>query len=272
MLQNTLKFGLAGLILLYLSACTQVIDVDINSSDPQTVIEANLNTTGEPATVKLTQSINFDESNFFPAVSNALVVISDDLGQRDTLLESSAGLYTSSQIQAQSGRTYTLEVLAAGKTYLSSITIPALISFDSLVATKMDGGGFGPGGGGEGDQYEVLVGYQDPAESGNYYRFVEYVNGVPSGDNFVYDDRLNNGLAIQTRLMKPGRRLRSGDVLTIEMQCIAPSVYDYFDSFGNLFGGPQASSTPANPYTNIEGATLGYFNACTVERKTFVVP
>ena len=114
MLQNTFKLGLAGLILLYLSSCTQVIDVDINSADPQTVIEANLNTTGEPATVKLTQSINFDESNFFPAVSNALVVISDNLGQRDTLLESSAGLYTSSQIQGQSGRTYTLEVLAAG--------------------------------------------------------------------------------------------------------------------------------------------------------------
>jgi hypothetical protein len=36
-------------------------------------------------------------------------------------------------------------------------------------------------------------------------------------------------------------------------------------------GGPGGSSTPANPYTNIEGAVLGYFSAHTYEMKEIIV-
>jgi len=36
-------------------------------------------------------------------------------------------------------------------------------------------------------------------------------------------------------------------------------------------GGPANSSTPANPYTNIEGTELGYFSAHTYEMKQSVI-
>jgi hypothetical protein len=65
-------------------------------------------------------------------------------------------------------------------------------------------------------------------------------------------------------LLDFSRQLVPGDVLEIEMQCIDEFVYEYFNSFANTQG---SSATPANPYTNIIGSELGYFNAHTSEGK-----
>jgi hypothetical protein len=54
------------------------------------------------------------------------------------------------------------------------------------------------------------------------------------------------------------------------MQCIDKAVYEYFESMGNVNMGPNSSS-PANPYTNLKGAKLGYFSAHTVERKYITI-
>ena len=56
----------------------------------------------------------------------------------------------------------------------------------------------------------------------------------------------------------------------VEMQGISQAVYEYFNSFGNLGMGPS-SSTPANPYTNIDGSQLGYFSAHTSEIKSVII-
>ena len=70
--------------------------------------------------------------------------------------------------------------------------------------------------------------------------------------------------------MNFNRYLSKGDTVTVEMQCIDKTVYEYFNSFGNLGMGPS-SSTPANPYTNLNGAVLGYFSAHTSERKSVII-
>ena len=67
------------LALMILSSCTEEIDIDLNSSDPQIVIEGSVSTAGE-SLIKITESVNFDESNDFPKVRNAFVEISDNLG------------------------------------------------------------------------------------------------------------------------------------------------------------------------------------------------
>jgi len=105
----------------------------------------------------------------------------------------------------------------------------------------------------------------------NYYRFIEYHNGEPKGDVFVFDDIITNGNSVSIDLVSPDRELNSGDTITIVMQCIDKPIYDYFHGFGNLFGGPQNASTPANPYTNIDGSQLGYFSAHTIQSKSFII-
>ncbi|MEQ9167501.1 MAG: hypothetical protein RLO12_14685, partial [Fulvivirga sp.] len=85
------------------------------------------------------------------------------------------------------------------------------------------------------------------------------------------DDRLSNGLTVTNNLQMADSGLDIGDTLQIVMQCIDQEVYEYFHSFGNLAGGPQNSSTPANPITNIEGGVLGYFSAHTEEVRQVVI-
>lgn len=249
-------------------SCTEEIDLDLNVSDPQIVAEGIV-AEGAFATVGLTLSVNFDESNSFPTVGGASVVITDDQGTTEHLTEIQPGLYMADTLRGQTGRRYTLSILSGDKSLHSNSVMPEPVAFDSLFLRKTSGGG-GPGGGG-GNAYEVWVQYSDPADEKNYYRFVEYLNGWPTASIFVFDDRLTNGNHVEHRLMSMDRKLKPGDVLVVEMQCIDAAVYDYFSSFGNLGGGPQAASTPANPYTNIQGSRLGYFSAHTVQRRSMVV-
>lgn len=252
-----------------LVSCTKVIDLDTNASDPQIVVQGSVPSDGDKTFVKLMRSVNFDESNHYPEIRNAVVTIDDDAGNSDMLTEIAPGIYEADSITGVSGRTYKLSILVDGKTITSTSTIPGKVTLDSIIVTELAGGNVRGAAGGK--TYEVIVRYTDPANTNNYYRFVESVNGIETGDIYVFDDRLTNGLKVESPLLKFNRQLKSNDVLTIEMQCIDKTVYNYFKSFGNLSGGPQNSSTPANPYTNLIGTKLGYFSAYTTDRTNYVI-
>lgn len=258
-----------------IGSCTKVIDVDLNSSDPQYVVEGNL-PLGEIATIKITESINFDESNVFPLVENAIVSITDNQGNYELLSETSPGVYTSSSMIGELGKTYRLAINVGGKELSSQSIMPSPVSFDTMVVVEQAStGGGGPGGGGQGGgsgtSYDVTVQYTDLAGESNYYRFVEFVNGELEASH-VFDDRLADGVLTQNTLMSFNRNLDSGDTLRVVMQAISKEVYEYYNSFENLAGGPQGSSTPANPYSNVIGTVLGYFSVYSSEEKVFIVP
>lgn len=266
------KVNLTTLIIcVTLASCTKVIELDLNSSEPQIVIEGSIGTTGDSTLIIITKSVNFDESNNFPWVENAIVTVIDDLGNSETLIEKSPGNYSSSTFIGVIGRTYFLNVNAEGIFFTSQSTIPSQVNFDSLIVEEVTTTGSGGPGGGGGASHRVTVQYTDPNVETNYYRFIEYHNGEPQSNIFIFDDRLTNGNNISAELTSFSRNLNTGDTLTIVMQCIDKTVYDYFNSFGSLFGGPQNASTPANPYTNIEGSKLGVFSAHTIQRKYFVI-
>lgn len=264
-------FSITISTVLLFTSCTKEIELDLNSSEPQTVIEGSIGTTGDSALIIITKSINFDESNNFPWVENAIVTVNDDLGNSETLIEKSPGNYSSSTFIGGVGRTYFLIVNTEGNFFTAQSTIPTQVNFDSLIVEEVTStGGFGPGGGG-GTSHRITVQYTDPTVETNYYRFIEYHNGEPQSNIFIFDDRLTNGNNVSAELTSFSRNLNTGDTLTIVMQCIDKSVYDYFQSFGSLFGGPQNASTPANPYTNIVGSKLGIFSAHTSQGKNFII-
>ena len=60
--------------LIVMSSCTEIIQIDINNSEPQIVVEANI-AQGEPATVILTQSVNFYTTDEYPPIQDASVDI-----------------------------------------------------------------------------------------------------------------------------------------------------------------------------------------------------
>lgn len=248
-----------------LFSCEKIIDVNINDSDPQIVAQANVSDNGK-AKVILTKSINFDETNEFPEVENAIVVISDDNGNSEKLIETEKGVYTSNTINTVIGETYYLNIKSDETTLTSFSKIPKKINFDGLFIVP--GESFnGPGQPTE-EILNIFVKYEDPVDEDNFYRFKEYINGKMT-KTYFFDDLLTNGSTATTLLRDRERDLNSGDTLRIEMQCLDKSAYDYFSSFG-LNRGPN-SSTPANAVTNIEGSQLGYFSAHTFDEKIVVI-
>lgn len=76
-------FILAAISVVMVS-CTEEFEVNVNASDTQIVVEANLNNK-EPITVTLSSSVNFNDDNEFPPVVGATIVITDNLGNNETL-------------------------------------------------------------------------------------------------------------------------------------------------------------------------------------------
>jgi hypothetical protein len=271
---NKLKTVINSFILLsalFFTSCTKVIDVDLNSADPQLVVEGKI--TDDPTekpSVKISQSVNFDESNKFPAVKNAFVTIFDQtVNVTDTLKETKEGFYESLKIKGVEGRTYILTIKTQNKTLTSTALLPKKVNFDALETRAQ--AFFGN------VDYQIIPKYIDPKGIGNNYRFVLSINDKVKNDIFVLNDELSDGNVnarplFRQRSSDSTENIKIGDKIALEMQCIDKNVYEYFNSLAGESGGPGGgSATPANPVTNIKGGALGYFAAYTKQKKTAVV-
>lgn len=236
------------------TSCEKVIDVDLNDSESKVVVEGIITDEAGPYTVKITKSINFDQSNNFPGVSNAEVVINDDLGNVDTLVETSAGIYQTTNLVGQSGRTYFLNIKNAdGKSFSSSCYMPLKVNLDSVRVDSINfGGSFA---------ITLFPQFQDPAGIRNFYRFKLKKNNDPINSIFLQDDQFSDGLVMLQPLIDPGADIKYGDLVSVEMLCIDKPINLYWFSLD--LNVSEDSATPANPVSNIKGGALGYFSAQT---------
>jgi hypothetical protein len=252
-------------------SCQKVINVDLNDAAPQLVIIGTVTDQPGPYTVTLSQTVNFSDDNVFPAVSGAKVIISDNVGNTETLVETSSGNYTSSTIQGVAGRTYSISVTSNGKNYNAISTMPSAVAIDSLTidSTSSKGGGFGKSKTGN---KSVNVLFKDPLGVANYYRFVEIVNGIQKNDFFITSDKFKDGANINYNISIRDSTLYSGDSVTVILQSIDVNVYEYFRTLiQTSTGSGLQTSTPGNPTTNLSNNALGYFSAGSVRSKKILI-
>ena len=255
-------FFSATILMVVLTSCEKVIDIDLNSKSPKIVIEGIVDDQPGPYYVRLSTTVNFDESNDFPPVTGARVIINDDQTGNDTLVEISPGLYQTTTLQGIYGHTYTLQVnTSSGEAYTSVCKMPELVAYDSLTVDSLSF--FGA------STITFTPYYIDPITIGNRYRFIVYRNDTLVEETFVFEDRFNNGL-MNSRPIIVGEEWESGDSARIVKQDIDQGVYDYFNSLQLSSDGQTAA--PANPLSNISNGALGYFSVHTTQTKTVAVP
>ena len=254
------------IVLLVLSSCTKVINIDLNSSSPQMVIEGNVSDQPGPIVVTLSQTVNFNQTNNFPPVTGAVVRISDNAGNAATLAESPSGTYSTTALQGVPGRTYTLTVTANGKSYTAASTMPKPVNIDTIVFTQ--GGGFG----GRDKRWEVK--FLDPAGVANYYALFVEINNVIQPDFSSSDDNLRDGDTISMRVPGGDKTvLNPGDSVTVTLESIDKYVREYYRLLLQLNNSSGfESAPPANPVSNISNNALGYFSAHSDRKNKFVVP
>lgn len=248
-----------------LFSCQKVIKVDLNSTDPRIVIDANITDEPGPYFVKLTKTINFDQSNVFPPVTGATVTVSDDAGNTETLTEATPGIYQTSTTTGVAGRTYTLSVTASGKTYTSTSKLYPAIPVDSLGIQKSFFG----------TTRNIRAYFTDPAGIKNWYRLVQIVNDSAGKDIYITNDILRDGRQMDEILFMDNDNvedsLQAGDSVTIALQAIDEGAYNYFRTLQTITQGGDPGSTPANPQSNMSNGALGYFSTYSVRRRSIII-
>lgn len=254
------------LLLLAVSACKKIIQVDLNSVVPQIVIEGEVTNGPAPYFVRISKTVDFSATNDFPPVTGALVLLTDTTnGISDTMVEASPGLYRSIEVGGVTHHTYRLDVTTGGRQYTSLSTMPDFVRLDSV--TFAQNIGFD-------NKLEInaVAGFQDPSGIANYYQFTETVNSRPIPDIFVFEDRLSEGKYIHYPLFNDSAYLAPGDTLRLTMNCIDKNIYNYFFQLMSVAGNNNfQSATPTNPASNISGGALGYFSAHTTEQVDIIV-
>ena len=269
-----LLFVLAGMFMAWLlSGCQQVVSVDLNTANPRVVVEGNIQDQPGPYSVYLSITGSyFDTTLVAPPITHAQVIITDDLGNSDTLKEVVSGTYQSSKLTGVPGRTYSLSVKADGKEYLATSSMPSKVFIDSLYAVarhSVDGE----------SGYDIYVVFKDPPELGNYYRINARSSALIPADSIdgrryrLFTDKLTNGNEMTERI-RAGKNVNPGDTITVELCSIDKASYDYFHTLSDILSSDRSptSLSPANPNSNISGDALGYFAAFTVDTKKIIIP
>jgi len=259
------------LTLFLVTACEKEIDLDLENQSGKIVIEGNITDQAGPYFVKITKSVAFTETNQYPAVAGAQVVLSDNAGQTETMQYVGNGVYQTSTFTGQPGRVYTLKINAEGQQYTAQSTMPQPVDFEGLEQDSFMVGGE--------TSYTLLPVFTDPPALGNRYLFVFTVNNNPKKFFSEFSDNVNNGLPNQRPLLLPNDdeeaddiKVVAGDMIHVEMQSIDNNVYTFYSALLQLSGGdPGGGITPANPPGNISNGALGYFSAHTVRIKSIVI-
>lgn len=257
---------------LFLGACTEKIDIKLDSTYERLIVEGYIDTDTTTHWVRLTKSADYYSGNPATVVSSAIVKLSDGF-ESLTLIENNEkpGYYeTPSDFYGVVGRTYELnielaEAIGDEKNFSSSNKIMSIGTIDSIQVE------YNP----DWEIYEIKIFAWEPPTT-DFYKFEVLKNGDLLTDSinkvWISDDKYFNGNYTFGALVgfldpdDPREEPQSGDTITLRMSSITKEYYNYilelqdqtFQYRNPLFSGP-----PANVSTNIENA-LGFFAAYSV--------
>ncbi|MGH1335427.1 MAG: DUF4249 domain-containing protein [Aureispira sp.] len=269
----TIRYFFSLVALLVLSAsCEKVIDININDANPIPVIESYMEN-DSTCYALVTYTSNFFDNSSSPAVTDAVLTITDDAGNSEQMAHEGNGIYRGNTVVGVIGRTYTLSVGIAGETYTATSTMPPLVPIDSFTVQALSGffgGGSGP------ERYWAYVNYTDPNVVTNYYAVrTTYYDSTETEQGFVTDyriadDDLSDGIA--TRSFATTNPFFSGDTITTELASLDQQTHLYFKTLQDALTGGFGSAAPSNPTTNFSAGALGYFGAWSKETRIFIIP
>lgn len=256
-------------LLLFCTACEEVIDVDLETSAPRLVIEASINVLEDGTTasvVRLSKTAPFFD-NVIPPVVDAVVTITSETGEVVPFTHTNDGNY-SANFTPDPSLEYTLLVVDDGETYTATEqfnSVPPILEVD-----QNDEGGF------TGDQIEVRFTFQDPEGLGDYY----YIEGLSlKGDNRdAFNDEFFDGNLV------PGfyfvEDLEQGDVVTFNLYGVDEAFYNFMfvllqqgseDSGGPFETQPATIKGNIINTTNPDNFPLGYFRISGLSTVTYTV-
>ncbi|WP_417592285.1 DUF4249 domain-containing protein [Owenweeksia hongkongensis] len=247
------RFLILSAVALILASCEKVIDVDLNSSDPQMVLEANLPAGEDSLWISISQTADYFSNDPNPVVDGADIEFTDGDGNIMQASPMGNGRYLVMGVKSMVNRTYSIKADVQGQITQAESYMPPTVLLDSITFEYFPPNDFSDA------SYSINVAFQDPPDTINYYQIVVRVNGQSEGDITVFSDKFNQGTYLNLPLF--GYEIGQGDVVEVELQSIDADVYEYFVTLASIVSqtGPPGIA-PGNPTTNLKGdIQLGYF-------------
>jgi len=241
-----------------LYSCEEVVQVDLEESEPRLVIEASIlwrkNTAGNVQLIKLTTTAPFFDDQIPPA-EGASVSIFSETGMEFEFEEMEPGIFRNDQFVPQLNKTYELEIEYQDEVYKATETLLPVASLEYIEQT--DNGGFG------GEDIEFKAYFTDPPNTQNYYLVRFFYEELTIQ---IYEDKFTDGN--QTFAYFSNEDLNPGDEIGFEIQGISKRFYEYLfilrSQAGSGNGGPfqtQPTTVRGNIIntTNPDNFAFGYF-------------
>ena len=255
-------FLLLPLLALVITGCEKVVEIDLNDTDPQLVIEAVVRNAPGDNYVLISRSASIYEDAELEQISGATVSITDPLGVNHLLTEVEPGRYNGASISGEVGN-YALSVEVEGETVTATTVMQPTVVLDSIVVEEA--GGFGGN-----NAFQLFVGFQDPVGTPNFYRFKVFKNGEAQDGWSQLDDDIFDGNEITFPLFQYS--FEAGDTGRVELMNIPEENYRYLETLANAQGNSAFDAAPGNPISNHNGNAIGFFTAWAVSELPVAIP
>lgn len=281
-MKNQLVYILILFVVVF--SCTDEISVDVSEISPILVVEGRITSKDEPVQVRLSQTTSPYSDADNEGINSAVIVIENDLNQRDSLKHTQKGVFVAKNYRGEVGRTYTLTIYYQNQIYQVVDNMNPVAPIDSLVIDKdiFD------------DEYlSVFVYMQEPNEKGNNYKWQTYINEKLMTNNVYADDQYVNGNYIKkfqvysTDEKEEGEIPESeivklGDQIVVDQLSLSDPVLQFFKekqnqdrSQGSFFSSPASNITgnvmKINSKGDVIGKALGCFYAAAISSDTLIV-
>lgn len=238
---------------LLFTACEKIIDVDLNTAGPKTVVDARLCVQDSVHKVLLSTTGRYSDGEGKGPITGALVTLTDGNGQTVSLTETESGTYSINNYLLTTDMTYSLHVANGDELIDATSTLLPLTTIDSIFFEESPF----PAPPDEETNYTVHVIFQDAADRVNFYRMLVYVNDTLQRNAYDIDDDISNGNEQDVNYF--GEAINLGDTVVVELWAIDRAGYDYYSTLSDITNGSGfASATPYNPISNLTSG-LGHF-------------
>jgi hypothetical protein len=271
-MKNNIKYFILA-IGLFLFSCEEVVDVDLNNSEPKLVIDASIKwekgTLGNEQSIKITTTADYF-NNTVPVVNGAIVKITDSNNSVFNFLEvGSTGIYKCTNFTPVLNGFYTLTVIHNGQTYSATdklYPVPAITSIQQSL------------NGITGNDIELKFNFQDNGTESNFYLEEYKVPYRPFPLLGAFDDEFENGNQMFSLLID--ENLAAAQNIKFTLHGISERYYNFMSILisisGGLSNGPF-STPPATVKGNIINQTnganypLGYFRLSEVDVRNYTI-
>jgi len=264
---NVLKSVIYIFSILVLTSCEEVIEIDLNSSNPVLVAEGQM-VKDSTVWIKLSYTRDYFTNEETVFEETATVVITNSNNTSEILSHTGNGMYKGTSMIGEVGEKYNVDI-TTDKGMSSAVS--NLFEPSEIYDVKIIESNFQKPGGSE-TSYSLEVKFKDISIDENFYLMKVYVDEKLESYVLADDKIFIANDTITFPLIQLSFYLN--DEVIIKLHTVDEDTYRYYSQLADLTSdgkGPGGSSTPFNPGSNFGKDVMGYFAAWSFVSDTIVI-